>query len=119
MPHSAARPCSHPGCPALVRGKPSTCAAHTRAREQQRGHSAERGYGWRWRKASERYRRLHPLCECDECKALGRVRASEVVDHRIPHRGDDALLWDESNWQAMAKRCHDAKTAREDGGFGR
>jgi 5-methylcytosine-specific restriction protein A len=30
-----------------------------------------------------------------------------------------ALFWDNTNWQAMAKECHDAKTAREDGGFGR
>ncbi|WP_260427988.1 hypothetical protein [Burkholderia stagnalis] len=41
-----------------------------------------------------------------------------MVDHRIPHRGDPALFWDQSNWCAMSKPCHDAKTAREDGGFG-
>ena len=29
-----------------------------------------------------------------------------------------ALFWLRSNWQAMAKTCHDKKTAREDGGFG-
>jgi prophage lambdaSa04, HNH endonuclease family protein len=28
------------------------------------------------------------------------------------------LFWDKTNWQAMSKRCHDRKTAREDGGFG-
>jgi 5-methylcytosine-specific restriction protein A len=27
------------------------------------------------------------------------------------------LFWDSSNWQAMAKVCHDRKTARQDGGF--
>jgi 5-methylcytosine-specific restriction protein A len=41
------------------------------------------------------------------------------VDHRVPHRrGDLALFWDRTNWCAMSKPCHDAKTAREDGGFG-
>jgi len=29
------------------------------------------------------------------------------------------MFWDERNWQALCKPCHDAKTAREDGGFGR
>jgi 5-methylcytosine-specific restriction enzyme A len=28
------------------------------------------------------------------------------------------LFWDRNNWQAMAKACHDKKTASEDGGFG-
>jgi 5-methylcytosine-specific restriction protein A len=44
---------------------------------------------------------------------------AEVVDHKIAHRGDQALFWDQSNWQSMSKICHDKKTAREDGGFGR
>jgi 5-methylcytosine-specific restriction protein A len=35
-----------------------------------------------------------------------------VVDHRVPHRGDDHLFWDRSNWQAMSKPCHDEKTGR-------
>jgi len=48
-----------------------------------------------------------------------RLTAANVVDHRIPHRGDEELFWDESNWQAMAKECHDRKTAAEDGCFGR
>lgn len=28
-------------------------------------------------------------------------------------------MWDSANWQPLCKHCHDAKTAREDGGFGR
>jgi 5-methylcytosine-specific restriction protein A len=114
MPYAAPHPCSHPGCPALLKGRQRACTSHARESETQRGHSAERGYNWRWRKASERYRREHPLCMCDECAALGRVRASQVVDHIVPHKGDPALFWDETNWQAMSKVCHDRKTARED-----
>jgi 5-methylcytosine-specific restriction protein A len=41
------------------------------------------------------------------------VVAATVVDHVVPHRGDAALFWDEVNWAALCKRCHDAKTARE------
>lgn len=31
-----------------------------------------------------------------------------------PHRGDQKLFWDESNWQALCKPCHDRKTWTED-----
>ncbi|WP_456243258.1 HNH endonuclease [Thermacetogenium phaeum] len=37
----------------------------------------------------------------------------------MPHKGDRQLFWDESNWQALCKPCHDSKTAREDGGWGK
>ncbi|WP_295219971.1 HNH endonuclease signature motif containing protein, partial [Ruminococcus sp.] len=40
--------------------------------------------------------------------------AATVVDHIIPHRGDPHLMWDESNWQALCKSCHDWKTGSED-----
>lgn len=40
--------------------------------------------------------------------------AATVVDHIIPHRGDQKLFWDRSNWQALCKSCHDSKTMTED-----
>jgi len=42
---------------------------------------------------------------------------SEVTDHILPHRGEPALFNAEWNLQALSKRQHDTKTAREDGGF--
>lgn len=47
------------------------------------------------------------------------VEAASVVDHIVPHKGDQKLFWRRSNWQSLCKRCHDVKTATEDGGFGR
>ena len=44
--------------------------------------------------------------------------AATVVDHRTPHNGDEALLYDWDNLQSMTKACHDRKTAARDGGFG-
>ncbi len=32
---------------------------------------------------------------------------SAVVDHIVPHRGDEALFWDPANLQAVAKAWHD------------
>jgi len=73
----------------------------------------------RWREARLRFLRQNPLCECVDCKRLNRLLPATVVDHKIPHKGNINLFWDMSNWQPMAKRCHDRKSAKEDGGFGR
>lgn len=40
------------------------------------------------------------------------------VDHIIPHKGNEDLMWDEENLQALCHACHSRKTAAEDGGFG-
>ncbi|MGI6721758.1 MAG: HNH endonuclease [Anaerovoracaceae bacterium] len=34
----------------------------------------------------------------------------------VPHRGDQKLFWDRSNWQSLCKSCHDSKTMTEDRG---
>lgn len=122
MPSAPKRPCTYPGCGALV-SSGSRCDTHRRVEQrevdQRRGSSTARGYDSKWRKAREGWLRAHPLCQCEECQeGTLRTRAASVVDHRIPHRGDKALFWDRNNWQSMAKECHDRKTAREDGGFG-
>lgn len=71
----------------------------------------ERGYTYKWQKARARFLVDHPLCTV--CEAEGRVAAATVVDHHIPHRGDQTLFWDESNWRPMCKSHHDAKTQKE------
>jgi 5-methylcytosine-specific restriction protein A len=86
-------------------------AAVKRDLERQRPSAARRGYGPRWRRARTVFLARHPLCV--RCQAKGRLEPSTVVDHIVPHRGDQKLFWDESNWQGLCKLCHDAKTARE------
>jgi 5-methylcytosine-specific restriction protein A len=76
-----------------------------------------RGYDRRWQAARLSYLADHPLCVV--CLGGGRTEAATVVDHIVPHRGDVGLFWDRANWQPLCKRCHDRKTATEDGGFGR
>jgi len=93
----------------------AAAAAHVPA-ESVRLTTAQRGYGSRWQKARETFLKRAPLCV--ECQRSGRVRLATVVDHIKPHKRCQALFWDTGNWQALCKRCHDAKTAREDGGFG-
>jgi len=106
MPMKPKRPCRHPGCPNLSDGV--YCEQHRGlyARES----AAARGYNKRWQSARRRYLQLHPLCV--ECERKGHVIPATVVDHIIPHRGDETLFWDESNWQALCKKCHDRKTGK-------
>ena len=85
-------------------------------RDRARGSASSRGYNVRWRKARETYLIRHPLCV--DCVAEGRPSAATVVDHIIPHKGDSGLFWDSvNNWAPRCVRHHNAKTAREDGGF--
>ncbi len=51
---------------------------------------------------------VYPLCA--NCLSKGILAPATVVDHIVPHRGDRALFWDENNWQALCKSCHDRKT---------
>lgn len=120
LPQKPAQPCRQPGCPALVQGG-GYCEQHKRQEQrrydEQRGSSTKRGYGARWRRAREVYLQNNPLCVM--CEAEGELTPATVVDHRIPHKGNYELFWDVSNWQSLCKQCHDRKTVKEDGGFGK
>jgi 5-methylcytosine-specific restriction protein A len=84
----------------------------------QRPSARERGYTHRWDKARATFLNRHPLCRM--CEQAGRVTAATVVDHIIPHRGDQALFWDQSNWQPLCDaepwRCHSSTKQREERG---
>lgn len=114
VPLSAPRPCTQPGCRALVRGAPR-CVEHQRKREQERGTSTQRGYDSRWRKARLAYLKRHPLCVL--CSERGRIVPAGVVDHIRDHKGDRRLFWDSTNWRALCAPCHNART--DAGDFGR
>lgn len=74
--------------------------------------AAERGYDYRWRKARAQFLKEHPLCEY--CEREGRVMAASVVDHRIPHRGDQKVFWDTSGWVPLCPHCHNSVKQREE-----
>lgn len=58
---------------------------------------------YRWRKASEVWRQQHPHCVL--CGS-----AAQLVDHIIPHDGDEQRFWDRSNWRSLCHKCHGKKT---------
>lgn len=112
MPRKPNIPCRHPGCARLVPYDRKYCGEHEALHRGDRESAGKRGYNTRWKKARLRFLHIHPLCE--ECKRNGKYVKATVVDHIKPHRGDMALFWDETNWQALCKPCHDKKTWRED-----
>ncbi|WP_353892917.1 HNH endonuclease signature motif containing protein [Proteinivorax hydrogeniformans] len=106
MPKKPKKPCKHPGCPNLTDKR--YCKIHT----ENRPSAAARGYDSRWRKVRARFLKANPLCV--KCNEDGILVNATVVDHIVPHRGNRQLLWDEGNWQALCKRCHDRKTMTKD-----
>lgn len=81
---------------------------------EDRSSAHERGYGHRWRLARLNYLADNPFCVF--CDKRGRLTPATVVDHIVPHRGDEALFWDVDNWQPLCKLCHDSAKAREEHG---
>lgn len=77
--------------------------------EGRRQNSHQRGYTREWYRKTQAYRNEHPCCE--QCEKEGVVTAATVIDHKIPHRGNQSLFWNEDNWQALCVSCHSKKTA--------
>ena len=66
-----------------------------------------------WRAARTAFLKERPFCAYCGKPLRGR---DAIVDHIIPHKGDERLFWDESNWQPLCKRCHDAHKQRQEHG---
>lgn len=114
MPYRPKVPCRQPGCPNKVQPGKLYCEEHLRIHPEVTRSASRRGYGSKWQKASREYLKSHPLCVMCMAENPPRYVKATVVDHKIPHRGDQKLFWDRSNWQALCKKHHDHKTLTED-----
>jgi len=110
MPSKPPRVC---GCGKRVLfGLRCTCQAKRDAErkarhDQTRPSSSARGYTGSWDRAKAEFLRHHPFCRrCGERAA--------VVDHTIPHRGNQELFWDRSNWQPLCTTCHSSAKQRDE-----
>lgn len=112
MPMAAPRPCSKPGCRALTRGGAPRCELHAVEQVEVRAKKqVNPGYlTTRWRRLRAEVLAATPVCQCGA--------PAGVVDHVVPHRGNEDLMWSRSNLQACCKRCHDRKSAASDGWLG-
>jgi 5-methylcytosine-specific restriction protein A len=112
VPAGPERECIRALCPNYAAPGSPYCSDH-RAAALQRPEflSGPRGNLTPWNKRFRRRRRSF-LCRHPICAGCGHSFAT-VLDHRIPHRGDPVLFWDEANWQGLCRKCHGVKTAAE------
>jgi 5-methylcytosine-specific restriction endonuclease McrA len=95
----------------------ATCICSQRRRievERSRPNARQRGYDKRWERESKEFLAMpgNRFCAC------GCGQVANMVDHRIPHKGDLRLFWDKTNWQPMKRGCNSRKAASHEGGFG-
>lgn len=69
-------------------------------------HVEQNPYGRAWQKARATFLRSHPICAM--CTVDGKPTPATVVDHIRPHKGNQALFWDTSNWQPLCRTHHNA-----------
>jgi 5-methylcytosine-specific restriction enzyme A len=81
---------------------------------QRRLSARQRGYTTKWERESKAFLALPDNCHC----ACGCGREADMVDHRVPHKGDMKLFWDRANWQPMHRRCNSRKAVLTEGAFG-
>ena len=90
--------------------------AATRARnarhDSQRPSARARGYNSEWRKARAEYLSRHPHCAMTGCG-----KPATLVDHITPHKGNDRLFWDRTNWQSLCISCHSRVKQRQEQGL--
>lgn len=92
--------------------------------ERDRSRYRDKTQSWRaWYKTS-RWQKLRLsilqrdlyTCRVTGVLLIGKHPApnSAVVDHIKPHRGDEALFWDENNLQVVSKEYHDSVKQKEE-----
>ena len=100
-----------------LRSRLTSASGDRQAFDRQRDQRAWRGWykTSRWQKLRMKIL-LRDLFTC-QWRGCGRVVADTsqlVADHREPHRGDEALFWDEENLWTLCKPCHDSTKQREE-----
>ena len=110
--HTTMTPCNRSGCPTLVRrGK---CLKHSRQERQryEAGRVRDPFYSSSpWRNLRATILEEQPYC-C-ECGTT-----ANTVDHIVPRSERPDLSMEPNNLRSYCARHHNAKTARQDGGFG-
>jgi 5-methylcytosine-specific restriction enzyme A len=108
-PAAPRKHCLEPGCPELVPF--GRCPAHRKQERATANRFTLGAYGRKWRRLREAHLAENPFCV--ECLLAGKRRLGTDVDHIIPHRGDELLMWDPHNLQTLCEPHHGRKTARE------
>lgn len=75
--------------------------------DRKRPNANARGYDAEWRKARAEYLVLNRTCR--KCPA-----PATIIDHILPHKGNQKLFWNRANWQPLCKPCHDRTKQAEE-----
>jgi 5-methylcytosine-specific restriction enzyme A len=117
-PQAAPRPCSYPGCPALVRDG-SRCERHRQQERKQYDRDRARDplhtfySSQAWRAARRQQLAQEPLCRM--CKAEGRIKVAVIADHITPiAKGGDPF----GELQSLCWSHHSAKSIAEGSRYG-
>ncbi|WP_421590918.1 hypothetical protein [Shinella sp. M27] len=102
------------------------------AKPESRSSARQRGYDTRWEKARKAFLAKPENQFCERCNAAGLLNVGNlrmdgsaqtnprrihlVVNHRIPHKGDQRLFWDRSNWEVACPDHHDIRIQQEERG---
>ena len=90
--------------------------------EAHRLRERDQNVGWRkWYKTA-RWQRLRMVilirdlftCQMPGCGKIESNTSLLVCDHKTPHRGDEAMFWNENNLQCLCKACHDSLKQKEE-----
>ena len=106
--------------PRIATIKPRIAKLAPRLRQEDRDTQRAADQPWRrwyftarWQKLRESIR-LRDKYTCGICRLICAGRGQAVVDHRMPHRGDEALFWDAANLWCLCKGCHDSVKQRDE-----
>lgn len=114
MPTRPKTKCSHGDCynPATYRGRcPTHASQHEQTHRIANLDTKALFNSPRWKQARKIHLQNEPLCRPH--KQQGLLHRGTVVDHIIPHRGDETLFWDTNNWQTVCLSYHGAKSQAE------
>jgi 5-methylcytosine-specific restriction endonuclease McrA len=108
MPYRAPKIC---GCGRRVPWDETCICQRIRKAEadRRRPSARQRGYDSKWQRESRAFLAdpANRYCAC------GCGRLADMVDHKVPHRGNMRFFWDRSNWQPMASSpCHSSRKQR-------
>jgi 5-methylcytosine-specific restriction protein A len=114
MPVSAPKICQ---CGKVVSyGERCPCRAKADAErkarfDKTRPSASARGYGRDHREAAALFlaRPENRVCKWPGCK-----ERATAMDHIIPHRGDESLRMDPTNWQGLCQHHHNSAKQRAD-----
>lgn len=99
-------------CAACEAKAKATNREKTRRYDKARGTTSERGYGTDWQKVRAVQLKQFPVCQCDRCREMGRVKPADTVHHIQSVERAPELRLDPDNLKSMAWECHEVEESR-------